>query len=117
MIGGEPNDEELKVRGITAMLAERAAFIAGKDLDDRLAIDKDIRKYYKMRGSIVHGGEGDVSLDDIDGFGKLVRRIAIALLEKPDELGTEISDVDKLQAWVNKQKYILPKSNSSKEAT
>lgn len=117
LIGGEPKKaEELKVRGITAMLAERATFIAGKDLDDRLAIDKDIRKYYGMRGTIVHGGEGDVSLDDIDGFGQLVRRLAIALLEKTDELEVELSDVNKLQAWVNKQKYTLP-NNKGKEAT
>lgn len=115
LIGGEPKAEELRVRGITAMLAERAAFIAGKDLDDRLAIGKDVRNYYKMRGSIVHGGEGEVSLDEIDGFGQLVRRVAIALLEKPDELGAELSDTDKLQAWVNKQKYTFP-NNNAKEA-
>jgi hypothetical protein len=115
LIGGEPKAEELKVRGITAMLAERAAFIMGENLNDRLAIDKDVRDYYKKRGGIVHGSKGEVTLDDIDGFGQLVRRIAIALLEKPDELGAEISDVDKLQAWVNKKKYTFP-SNNSKEA-
>jgi len=115
LLGGEPKDEELKVRGITAMLAERAAFILGEDLDNRLEIDKDIRKYYKIRGGIVHGGGENVSLDDIDEFGQLVRHIAIALLEKPDELGTEISDVDKLQAWVNKQKYTFPSSNNKEK--
>lgn len=114
LIGGEPQAEELKVRGITAMLAERAAFIVGKDLDDRLAMDKDIRKYYRIRGGIFHGGGEDVSLDDIDGFGQLVRRIALALLEKPDELGAELSDVDKLQAWVNKQKYTFTSTNGKR---
>jgi len=112
MIGGEPKADELKVRGITAMLAERAAFIIGKNINDRLGIDKDIRKYYKIRGGIVHGGGNDVSLEDIDRFGQLVRRIAIALLERSDELVAELSTVNKLQAWVNKQKYILPKSNT-----
>jgi hypothetical protein len=110
LIGGEPKDEDLKVRGITAMLAERAAFIAGKNLNDRLAIDKDIRTYYGMRSNIVHGGEGEVSLDNIDGFGQLVRRVALALLEKLDELANELSNVEKLENWVKKQKYTLPDS-------
>jgi hypothetical protein len=110
LIGGEPKDEDLKVRGITAMLAERAAFIAGRNLNDRLAIDKDIRKYYGMRSNIVHGGEGDASLDDIDRFGELVRRLALALLEKLDTLDDKLSNVEKLEKWVKKQKYTLPNS-------
>ena len=110
LLGGEPKDEKLTVRGITAMLAERSAFIAGEDLPHRKAIDEDIRKYYKIRSNIVHGAKVDVSLDDIDNFGKLVRHLALNLLEKLNEL----SDVDKLQVWVNKQKYTLP---NNKEAT
>jgi len=112
MIGGEPSDEDLKVRGITAMLAERAAFIAGKDLEDRKTIDKDIRRYYGTRSNIVHGGEGEVSLDDIDNFGGLVRRIALALLPKLDELGDKISDVEKLESWVKVQRYTLQNNKS-----
>jgi len=108
LIGSEPQVVELKVRGITAMLAERAAFIAGGDLDDRFTIDNDIRTYYGTRSKVIHRGEGDVSLDDIDKFGELVRRLALALLEKLDELGDEIGDVEKLEKWVKVQKYTLP---------
>ena len=109
LIGGEPKkDEDLKVRGITAMLAERAAFITGGDYPDRLAIDKNVRKYYGMRSNIVHGGKGEVSVDDIDGFGQLVRRLALALLEKLDELTNELGNVEKLEKWVKKQRYTLP---------
>ena len=113
LIGGEPHDEELKVRGITAMLAERAAFIAGKDPDDRLSIDKDIRTCYGKRSKIFHGGSEVVSLDDIDEFGKLIRRLALALLGKLDELGSILSDIDKLERWVKEQKYSLPSNNTS----
>ena len=109
LIGGEPQDEELKVRGITAMLAERAAFIAGKDLKERKKIDKDIRKYYAMRSEIVHGGKRDIPLTDIDNFGILVRHLALALLEKLVELGSNLSTVEKLESWVKTQRYTLPK--------
>lgn len=109
LIGGEPKDEELKVRGITAMLAERAAFIVGKDLDDRLKIDKDIRRYYRTRSGIVHGRKRDIPLSDIDNFGILVRCVALALLQKLDELGSNLSTVEKLESWVKTQRYSLPK--------
>ncbi len=111
--------------GITAMLAERAAFIAGRDLRDlndrlaldyRMAIDKNIRYYYKIRSEIIHGSEKDVSLDAIDGFGQLVRRIAIALLEMLAELGDAIPNVKELEKWVKRQRYTLA-TNNSKEAT
>lgn len=116
LLGREPHDEDLKVRGITAMLAERAAFIAGMDVDDRILIDKDIREYYGKRSGIVHGDETEVSLDDINNFGELVRRLALALLEKLDELGDEIGGVKELEKWVKVQKYTLPERNS-KEVT
>ena len=108
LIGGEPKDEDLKVRGITAMLAERAAFVAGKDLADRLKVDADIRKYYGWRSDIVHGGRRDISLSDIDNLGILVRRLALALLEKLDELGGNLSTVEELESWVRTQRYTLP---------
>jgi hypothetical protein len=112
LIGGEPQDEELKVRGITAMLAERAAFIVGRDPADRLDVDKAIRKYYRIRSGIVHGEEENISFDDIDGFGQLVRRIAIALLEKLNDLGDEIGNVEKLEGWVRKKKYGMLESGN-----
>ena len=115
LIGGEPKkDENLKVRGITVMLAERAAFIAGNDLDDRLAIDGNVRAYYGKRSSIVHGDKRDVLLTDItdiNEFGILVRRLALSLLEKLDKLGSNLSTVEKLESWVKTQRYTLPQQS------
>jgi hypothetical protein len=115
LIGGEPKkDEMLQVRGITAMLAERAAFIAGKSLDDRLAIDRSVRRHYGTRSEIVHGDKRYVPLtdiDDIDEFGILVRCVALALLEKLDELGDKLSTVKKLEEWVKTQRYTLPQQS------
>ncbi|MBT4513339.1 MAG: hypothetical protein HOC20_14160 [Chloroflexi bacterium] len=89
------------------MLAERAAFLAGKDYGSRIRIDKDIRKYYGKRSSVIHGEEATVSPKDIDGFGLLVRNLAIALLEMPSELSGELRDTQKLEAWTKKLKYTL----------
>lgn len=108
MIGGEPEDEDLKVRGITAMLAERAAFLVGKDLDHRKAIDKEIRKYYGKRGKIVHEGQANISLADLDGFGTLIRTIALALLQKLNTLREQLRSIEALESWVKSQRYTLP---------
>jgi len=108
LMGGEAKDKDLKIRGITAMLAERAALVAGRGLDDRLAIDHEIRTHYDKRSSIVHGDKLEVSLDDIDDFGRLVRRLVLAQLKNLEELGNEISTVDELERWCRKQKYSLP---------
>ncbi|MFC1893329.1 hypothetical protein ACFLYR_04755 [Chloroflexota bacterium] len=110
LIGSEPHAVELKVRGITAMLAERAAFIGGENLDDRLDIDRQIRTYYGMRSDIVHGGAGDVTLEDIDGFGELTRRLVFSVLTILDRFGEAMSNVDELEAWVKRQRYTLPDS-------
>ncbi len=112
LLGGEPKENKyLQVRGITAMLAERAAFIAGTDCDDMLAIDKDVHKHSRRRGGVMHGDAEDVPLNEIDEFGELVRRIARALLEKLDKLGDKISSVDKLEGWARSQRYTLPKED------
>lgn len=106
LVGGEAKN--LKAEGIAAMLAERAAFIAGKDLKERKNIDEDIRTYYGMRSDIVHGGGRDISADDVEGFGSLVRRLALALLGKLDELGNQLDTVEDLASWIKAQRYTLP---------
>lgn len=108
LVGGESEAKDLKARGITAMLAERTAFIAGKDYDSRTKVDKDIRTYYGKRSSVIHGNEETVSPEDIDRFGRLVRNLAIALLEMPYELSGKLSDTNKLEKWIKKLKYKLP---------
>jgi hypothetical protein len=111
LLGGEAQDAMLQVRGITAMLAERAAFTAGNALDDRLGIDKKVRKYYGMRSDTVHGRKIDIKLSDMDDFGILVRRLSLSLLEKLDKLGDRLSTVNGLEGWVKNQRYTLPEES------
>ncbi len=101
LLGGEPKDKHLSVRGITAMLAERVAFLLGDDLASRMVLDKVVRKYYDVRSDIVHEGHGKASDNDIDGFGRLVRGLILAMLGKTDT----ISNIENLEKWVRQQKY------------
>jgi hypothetical protein len=104
LIGGEPENEYLSTRGITATLAERAAFLIGKDLDDRLNIDKKVKYYYRIRSKIVHGAQDTIDGPDFERFGSLVRKISLALCQKLSDL----NNIDDLQKWVNQKRYLLP---------
>ncbi len=98
LIGGEEN---IPTRGITATLAERAAFLIGYDKDSRLLIDSDVRKYYRLRSMIVHGNDAKIDGRNFVEFGKLVRKTAFALGRNLLSFKT----LDEMQEWINIQKY------------
>ena len=101
LIGGEATEELLTTRGLTATLAERAAFLVSGDYDRRIEVDRDIRRYYKKRSDIVHGREAEVAPEDLEGFGTLVKEIAWSLLDRIDQFRS----VNDLQYWVKVRKY------------
>ena len=100
-VGGESNDEFVTSRGITATLAERAAFLLGKDLEDRKRVHKAISGYYGKRSKTVHGTKTDISEKDFRDFGNMVREIGWVLVEKLDTF----SSIEDLQNWTVEQRY------------
>jgi len=106
-VGCEARNEYLTTKGITAMLAERAAFLVGNDLETRSKVDRDVRKFYNKRSAIAHGRTSTVEARDFDGFGQLVREIGWSLIEKIDQF----SSVDDLQKWVVVQRYTIDPIN------
>jgi len=101
LVGGEPNEEHLTTRGITATLAERTAFLIGKDQDHRLSIDREVRKYYGIRSEIVHGDRDEIDGTEFAKFGSLVRLIVFALCQKL----SYFKNVNDLQKWVTRLRY------------
>lgn len=94
LIGGEP-------RGVTASLAERAAFLVSDNLDERLKTDKAARDYYNLRSKLIHGSSTEITFNDFKNLGELVRRIAIALYQKE----SNFADIRQFQEWVNMKRY------------
>jgi hypothetical protein len=101
LIGGEPNQDRLTQRGLTAALAERGAFIAGDNAENRRLMHESITKFYKKRSEIVHQGNKQIIEQDLIEFSNIVRKISWSLLEKIDQF----SDIDSLQEWVFCQRY------------
>lgn len=101
LIGGESGDQTLSSSGLTAMLAERTAFLVGSDAEQRKSADAAVRKFYGIRSSVVHGRIVDIGDEDLREFAALVRRVVWSLLPK---LG-QIKSVDDLAAWVRQLRY------------
>ena len=105
LVGGEPSGElSTTVRGVTATLSERSAFLVGSSAAERLAVDQEVRELYIKRSSIVHGTSADIDPDQIPRFGDLVRRVAWALLDHMHLF----SSVNEMQQWVLTQRYATP---------
>lgn len=103
LIGGEATEERLTTRGLIATLAESAAFLVSKDFDRRIKVDREIRHYYKKRSAIVHGKKVEVTPEELEGFGSLVKEIAWSLLDRMDQFRS----LNDLQNWVKVQKYMM----------
>lgn len=110
-IGSEARDENLSTRGITAMLAERAAFLLRDDLETRIKVDKNVRDFYGKRSAIAHGRASTVNVHDFEEFGRLVRELGWSLIEKSDQF----TKVDDLQRWVVEQRYSAGPSHPTHE--
>jgi hypothetical protein len=101
MIGGEPSDENLATRGIIASIAERAAFLVGKDAPQRTQIDEEIRNFYKKRSQIVHGDELAGTEIDLEAASKLIRNVGWGLMKNLDQF----TNIDQLQIWIRTMRY------------
>jgi len=98
-VGGE--SERLTARGITAMLAERAAFLLGEKLEERCQVDEQVRRLYGKRSALFHGDNPNISEDDVQDLVLLAWRVSVTLLERL----AEFPRVDSLDEWVVKQRY------------
>lgn len=108
-IGGEASDSNISSRGISAMLAERAAFLVGHDYNSRYSTDRDIRNFYGKRSAIAHGRTSIITPSDFETFGNLVREVGWSLLERADKFST----INELQKWVGDLKYSVPEPKAS----
>ena len=101
LIGGDPGEEYLASRGLTAALAERSAFISGHDLTTRTEVHRSVTDLYRLRSDIVHGRATKITEEHLPRFGELVRSIAWSLLPRLSHITT----IEQLQKWVQDARY------------
>lgn len=63
-------------------LAEKTAFLLGKDFEQRMKIFRDIKKLYSKRSALIHGGkEQDISIRDERQSEMYVKEVIFKLAE------------------------------------
>lgn len=101
MLGAESSDMAT-FRSQTAAIAERAAFlIGGTTFPERLNVDRRVRDLYSKGSAVRHGRRPDITADDVGELAIIARRVALALLDRSDQIG----DQDKLDIWVRQMRY------------
>jgi hypothetical protein len=100
-IGGDSNVAYLSTRGITATLAERAAFLIGGSIEEKLAIHKKVAALYGKRSKIVHGSSDDLEFKDLKEFSEIIRLVIFSYFNKLDDFNS----IDDFQRWILNQRY------------
>lgn len=101
LIGGEPKQEQFVTgRGITATLAERAAFLMEETAGKRLKVHKTVSDYYGRRSEVLHR-RGTVTVEEVAAFGTLTWKVARSIVARLEKL----PNLDALTKWVFGQRY------------
>jgi len=101
-IGSEASTESRTTEiGITQMLAERTAFLLGRDRETRLQLHKAVAELYGTRGKVMHGELDLIDNQRLARWAYLVWSIVREMLNRSGDFGT----VDDLARWVRSQRY------------
>jgi len=100
------NEKGLISASILSSISETVACLLGHDVEERLAVERRVKKHYGIRSSVAHAGKQDVEQQDLEDFMLLVRHSIGKLLSTP-ALQT-ISSVEGLYEYLKKSKYSFP---------
>jgi len=84
-------------------IAERMAYILGKDYLSRKEIKRFIKDMYELRSNVVHRGFTYVSVGEIKELTFLVRMAIITIISKKDRLGLRTQQ--NFYEWFEKKKF------------
>jgi hypothetical protein len=85
---------------IGTAVAEAAAIIVARDLQDRKRMKKKIKELYSLRSAVSHGGRTSVLQQDVHDLGQIVGQLTMTLIDKLDEFTSRKDLLD----WVEDQK-------------
>jgi hypothetical protein len=97
------NEKGVITPSIMARISESCAFLLGGENTSPLEIEREVKRLYGVRSSVVHSGKDSVDPNDLDAFIRICRRVVVQLLAD-DEL-RQIDSVDKLAEYFRVQKY------------
>jgi hypothetical protein len=88
---------------IANSISESVALLLGKNYEERLYYEKELKAIYSIRSAIAHGNEKLVSEKEISLVSNVSRNILICFLTDPNIIS--INSMDKLIEYMKKIKY------------
>lgn len=87
--------------GIQHSIAEAVAFLLEGQSDSRSSLFEQLKKYYRARSGIVHGGKTTVLESDRKALVKVLRRLNFFCIENKNELKT----IENIYSFINDKKF------------
>lgn len=97
------NEREIITPSIMNQISESIALILGSSVDERLEIERSVKKLYGLRSKIVHSGNKDISQADYKTLLEIARFVIIKILTS-DKLNS-VDSVEELYTILKKIKY------------
>jgi hypothetical protein len=97
------NEKAVITPSIMAQISESCAFLLGGADTPPLEMEREVKRLYGVRSSVVHSGRDSVDPSDLDKFIRICRRVVVRLLS--DVELRQIDSVSKLADHFRAKKY------------
>ena len=106
------NEKGAITPSIMAQISESCAFLLGNDTTAPMEIEREVKRLYGVRSSVVHSGKDSVNEKDLNAFISICRRVMLMLLTDQEFSG--MSNMGQLADYFRGRKYaFMIRSNSN----
>lgn len=95
---------------IQASISETVAMLCGKNIDERISIEKLVKKLYGIRSSVAHAGRNDIANQDLADIFALTRESIMKIICTPQFYN--LYSLEKLREHFKSLRYSFPPINS-----
>jgi hypothetical protein len=97
------NEKGVITPSIMAQIAESCAFLLGVSASSAVEIEREVKRLYGVRSSVVHSGKDSVETSDLDGFIGICRNVVLTILSSDELEGIET--IEKLSEYFKTKRY------------
>jgi hypothetical protein len=99
------NEKGLITPSIMAQVSESCAFLLGNENASPVEVERELKRLYGVRSSVVHSGKDSVDSKDLNAFIRICRHIVILLLSGNEFVGMD--SMAKLAEYFRSRKYAV----------
>jgi Apea-like HEPN len=101
------NEKGVITPSIMAQISESCAYLLGGGSASSIDVEREVKRLYGVRSSVVHSGKDSVDSKDLNSFIGICRQVVILLLSSEELSG--IDSMAKLADYFRGRKYASPK--------